>query len=81
MLSRTCLALLATTLIASPAVARDKTLYLGVEGGLAWASDTDLDANNVPTGVGNATVDINNFLTIDHKMRYHVGLIFGYDGT
>src|SRR4051794_13598098 len=43
MLKRTCVALLATTLIAMPAMARDKTLYLGVEAGPMWAGDLDMD--------------------------------------
>ena len=43
MIKRTCLALLASSMIATPALARDKTLYLGIEGGLLWAKDVDLD--------------------------------------
>src|SRR5213075_1323712 len=71
MLSRTCVALLATALIATPAMARDKTLYLGVEAGPMWAGDLELDAN---TSNGNI-----NLLDIDHKLGYDFGVIFGYD--
>ncbi|MFL6749560.1 MAG: outer membrane protein, partial [Sphingomicrobium sp.] len=78
MLRATCAALLATTLLATPAMARDKTLYLGAELGVAWGTDTDIDADNVRDG-GQATVDLDNFLQLDHKMGYDVGLIFGYD--
>lgn len=44
MLNRILPALLATTLLAAPATARDKTLYLGAEAGIAWGTDTDIDA-------------------------------------
>ena len=44
MIRRTCAALLATTLLtATPAMARDKTLYVGVEGGLLMAKDMDVE--------------------------------------
>ncbi len=66
MISRTCLALLATSLLATPAVARDKTLYLGVELGAAWASDSDLDAEG--DLLDDELFDIDNFVEIDHKM-------------
>jgi OmpA-OmpF porin, OOP family len=77
MTSRTCLALLATTLLATPAAARDKTLYLGVELGAAWGSDSDVDAEGIL--LDDELVDVDNFLEIDHKMGYDAGLIFGYD--
>src|SRR6187200_2495082 len=78
MLRRTCMALLATTLLATPAVARDKTLYLGVELGATWGSDTDVDAENVLIAPGQRA-DFDNFIEIDHKMGWDAGLIFGYD--
>ncbi|HXG81152.1 MAG TPA: outer membrane beta-barrel protein, partial [Sphingomicrobium sp.] len=64
--------MLATTLLATPAMARDKSLYLGVEAGPSWASDLDLDADIQGTE--------RDFLEVDHKLGYDVGLIFGYDG-
>jgi OOP family OmpA-OmpF porin len=75
------MALLATTLLATPALARDKTLYLGAEAGIAWGTDTDIDAENVrvPGSGAPVFVDLDNFVEIDHKMGYDVGLIFGYD--
>ena len=71
MLRRTCVALLASTLLATPAVARDKTLYLGVEAGPMWSGETDIDIDIQGTE--------RDFLEIDHKLGYDVGLIFGYD--
>ena len=69
------MALLATTLLATPAMARDKTLYVGAEAGIAWGTDTDIDAEFDDPEIG----DLDNFLEIDHNMGYDVGLIFGYD--
>src|SRR5512139_2155299 len=76
MLSRTCMALLATTLLATPAFARDKTLYIGAEAGITWGTDTDIDAENIDD---DDITSLDNFIEIDHKMGYDVGLIFGYD--
>ncbi|HEY0629119.1 MAG TPA: outer membrane beta-barrel protein, partial [Sphingomicrobium sp.] len=74
MLRRTCAALLAATVLtATPALARDKTLYLGVEAGPMWASDVDMDLDT-------ATSDFDDFLELDHKLGYDIGVIFGYDG-
>ncbi|HEU0311433.1 MAG TPA: outer membrane beta-barrel protein, partial [Sphingomicrobium sp.] len=70
------MALLATSLLATPALARDKTLYMGVEAGIAWGTDTDIDAENIPDDDFPA---LDNFIELDHKMGYDVGLIFGYD--
>jgi opacity protein-like surface antigen len=71
MFYKSCLALLAATALATPAAARDKSLYLGVEGGLMWANDTKF---SLP-GEG-----ISNFLEIDHNLGYDVDALFGYDG-
>ena len=74
MLSRTCVALLATTLLATPVAARDKTLYIGAEAGVLWASDTDIDLVR-----DDPLTDLDNFLELDHKLGYDFGVIFGYD--
>src|SRR4029450_7955480 len=72
MLRRTCTAaMLASAMIASPAVARDQPLYLGVELGPMWANDTDIDINS--------TEGEFDFVDLDHKMGYDIGVIFGYD--
>ena len=72
MIKRTCLLLLASSLLASPALARDRSLYLGVEGGLLWAKDINFDLDT-PNG------RLDNVLSIDHKMGYDVDALFGYD--
>src|SRR4029450_4706556 len=72
MLRRTCAAaMLASAMIASPAVARDRTLYLGVELGPMWANDMDVDIDSTEGEFA--------FFELDHKMGYDVGVIFGYD--
>jgi len=63
---------LASTVLASPAVARDKSWYVGVEGGAMLVEDTTFDyaraATVVPSGI-----------TIDHKTGLDVDVIGGYD--
>src|SRR4029453_1358454 len=72
MIRRTCAAaMLASAMVATPAIARDKTLYLGVEAGPMWANDMDIDIDS--------TEGEFDFLDIDHKLGYDVGVIFGYD--
>ena len=72
MLRRTCVAaLLASAMAATPAVARDRTLYLGVEAGPMWANDVDVD---IDTTEGEF-----DFFDLDHKLGYDIGVIFGYD--
>jgi opacity protein-like surface antigen len=73
-MKRTCLFLLGASLLATPAAARDKTLYLGIEGGILWAKDMDFDLVDDGENVAD------DFATIDHKMGYDVAAIFGYDG-
>ena len=76
MLLRSCAALLAATVLtATPALGRDKTLYLGIEAGPSWASDLNTDI--VFDDDGDEIEE--DFLNIDHKMGYDVGVIFGYD--
>src|SRR4029453_2724107 len=72
MLRRTCAAaMLASAMIASPAVARDRTLFSSVELGPMWANDMDVDIDS--------TEGEFDFFELDHKMGYDVGVIFGYD--
>ncbi len=59
---------LASTALASPALARDGQWYVGVEGGAMILEDVDL-------GVNGGTNDI----TIDHEYGYDFGGIVGYD--
>ncbi len=73
MMKRSCLLLLASSMLATPAVARDKSLYVGVEGGLMWAKDVDLDL------IFDDDDRINDILSIDHKMGYDLDALFGYD--
>jgi opacity protein-like surface antigen len=77
MIKRTCLALLASSMIATPALARDKTLYLGIEAGALWAKDVNLDLTPDPFDIDGS---VDDFISIDHKMGYDIDAIFGYDG-
>jgi len=59
---------LASTALASPALARDKSWYVGVEGGGMIVEDMNFDIGTV-----------NNAATIDHNYGYDVGGVIGYD--
>ena len=65
---------LASTALATPAVARDNSWYVGVEGGLMLVEDGDFDATAL---IGNrVAVDA---VVIDHKTGRRFDLIGGYD--
>jgi OOP family OmpA-OmpF porin len=59
---------LASTALASPALARDNAWYVGVEGGAMIVEDLDFDVN----GVGDAA-------TVDHDYGYDADAVIGYD--
>jgi len=59
---------LASTALASPALARDNSWYVGVGGGVMLVEDLDLDIGTV-----------NNAGTLDHRKGYDVEGTVGYD--
>ncbi|MEQ1510536.1 MAG: outer membrane beta-barrel protein, partial [Sphingopyxis sp.] len=59
---------LASTALASPALARDDSWYVGVEGGVMLVEDLSLD-------IGTAA----NAATVNHDYGYDVGGVVGYD--
>ncbi len=63
---------LASTAIASPALARDNAWYVGVDGGVMLVEDMDLDITS-----GTATVD--NAATVDYDKGFDFGGVIGYD--
>jgi OmpA-OmpF porin, OOP family len=63
---------LASTALATPAVARDHSFYAGIEGGAMLVEDMDLD-------YGDGITDLSNALTVDHDVGYDVDIIGGYD--
>ena len=64
---------LASTALATPAVARDQTWYAGVEGGLVHVEDADFDVS------GDGVVETEDFLGVDHKTGLDLDIIGGYD--
>src|ERR1700754_1737313 len=66
------LAAVAAAAVATPAAARDGSLYLGAEAGLLIPRDSNVD-RRFP---GTEWVD---FLTIDHKLGFDGDVIGGYD--
>jgi OOP family OmpA-OmpF porin len=59
---------LASTALASPSMARDKSWYVGVEGGGMIVEDSNFDIGAVRSAA-----------TIDHNYGYDVGGVIGYD--
>ena len=59
---------LASTALATPAVARDQSFYVGIEGGVMLVEDTDFDVD-----------DFQDAVTIDHKKGFDVDVLGGYD--
>ncbi len=68
LLTATALAALA---IATPAAARDRSAYVGLEVGALFVTDTDADGSFFTEGVSD--------FTVDHKMGVDGDLIAGYD--
>ena len=68
------LAAVAAAALTSPAMARDKSTYVGVSGGVMLVEDTNLDYSY--------DVDISEVrdaVTIDHKLGFDVDVFAGYD--
>ena len=64
---------LASTALASPALARDNAWYVGVEGGPMIVEDIDYDVTTT------AGVKTNNAITVDNKYGYDADGQIGYD--
>src|SRR5919107_4865518 len=61
---------LASTALATPAVARDHSVYVGLEGGVMWMEDSPFNVTDAQT---------NPQYSLDHKTGYDVDAIAGYD--
>src|SRR4029450_10210801 len=61
---------LASTALATPAVARDHSIYVGLEGGVMWVEDSPFAVTDNIT---------NPAYTLDHKTGYDIDAIAGYD--
>jgi outer membrane protein OmpA-like peptidoglycan-associated protein/opacity protein-like surface antigen len=59
---------LSSTLLATPAFARDGAMYIGGEFGAMIVEDIDLDVGT-----------LNNAITLDHEYGYDGGIFVGYD--
>src|SRR5687767_2457434 len=63
---------LASTALPTPAVARDGSTYVGIEGGLMIVEDLDLDYDD-------GVLDLNDGVDIGHDTGIDVDLIAGHD--
>src|SRR4051812_844272 len=65
---------LASTALATPAVARDHSFYAGLEGGAMWIEDADFSyTDSTGRTIGPAA------LTVRHKTGFDIDAIAGYD--
>jgi len=64
---------LASTAMATPAVARDHSFYAGLEGGVMWVEDADFDYAD------NNSLVLTPGFTVRHKLGWDVDAIAGYD--
>ena len=67
------LAAVAAAALTSPAMARDKSTYVGISGGVMLVEDTNLDFSD------GFDPEIRDAITIDHKTGFDVDLVAGYD--
>ena len=63
---------LASTVLATPAVARDNTWYAGIEGGFMVVTDTRLDYSDVDG-------DLDDAIVLEHKSGIDADVLVGYD--
>jgi opacity protein-like surface antigen len=73
------LAAVAAAAIASPAYAQTSGPYVGIEGGLLFPKDTDLDADVTFVDPLLTDVTYDNLIDVDYKRGLDVDLIGGYD--
>ncbi len=71
---------LASTALASPALARDKQWYVGVDGGAMLVEDLDLKITPIPVTVGAVTTTPSpRSAVLDLKKGFDFGGVVGYD--
>ena len=63
---------LASTALAKPALARDHSPYVGLEGGVMWVEDSDVDYDD-------GVLALQDAVTVSHNIGYDVDVIAGYD--
>jgi opacity protein-like surface antigen len=65
---------LASTALATPALARDHSFYAGLEGGGMLVEDAGIDIMN-----DDGSLDVDDFAVLDHKPGWDIDVIAGYD--
>ena len=68
---------LATTVLANPAMARDGSMYAGIEGGVAFGDSLSVDYD--ADGDGEIDDDERNLVDLDPDMGWDFDAILGYD--
>src|SRR5687768_5873272 len=73
------LAAVAAAALSSPAMAREDSLYVGVDAGVMLVEDTSLDYDTDDFDVTPSDLDVDDAIIIDHNLGYDIGLVAGYD--
>ena len=76
---RYLLAAVAAAAISTPAYAQTSGPYIGIEGGVMFPRDTDVDADVDFVDPLEPDVIFDDVLDLDYKMGYDIDLIAGYD--
>src|SRR3990170_8932808 len=71
------LAAVAAAALTTPAMARDNSVYVGVDAGVMLVEDTNLDFNYDYDA--ELTFDIDDGVIVDHNLGFDVDLVAGYD--
>src|SRR3954471_21255845 len=70
---------LASTAMATPAVARDHSFYAGVEGGVLYVEDMSLDVTDDDGEIFDAGTVVSNAVSVSHHSGFDIDLVAGYD--
>lgn len=73
------LAAVAAAAIATPAVAQDAGPYVGIEGGILFPKDTNIDASVTYVDPLFPDVVYSDLIEVDYKQGYDIDAIAGYD--
>ena len=73
------LAAVAAAALTTPAMARDKSVYVGVDAGVMLVEDTNLDYNRDFDDPNIADLDVRDALVIDHNLGFDADIVAGYD--
>src|SRR5688572_16206238 len=73
------LAAVAAAALTSPALAREDSLYVGIDGGVMLVEDTSLDFDTDDFIDDPSDLDVDDAFRVDHNLGFDIDLVAGYD--